>query len=453
MATWLPKGLFTELGVRPEPRLPDRVRALIARQESESERLISWAQLAVLLTFATLFLVAPRPADAGMPMYEPVPIALTAYGLFTLGRLVLSYRGSMPGWLLVLSILSDMTLLIGLIWSFHIQYGQDPAFSLKVPTFIYVFVFIALRALRFDHRFVLSAGLSAAVGWLLLVVLTVRASAPEAITRSFTAYLNSNSILIGAEFDKIFTILLVTAILTFAVWRGRQLLVTAVKEEAASREIRRFLSKGVAEAIASSDQLVEAGEAAERDAAIVMLDIRGFTRFSTKVAPTRVVEMLTSFHARIVPIVQGNGGVIDKFLGDGVMATFGAVKASPTAAADALTALSEIMVEARAWSQDMRQSADGADLTVNGAAAAGRVVFATLGSAERLEYTVIGEAVNLAAKLEKHNKVEATAAIVTASMFDLACEQGYVPRRPPDRRPARTVAGVPEPVDLVALAD
>ena len=71
---------------------------------------------------------------------------IAAYFLFTVARLVLSYRMRLPGWLLVVSMLADTALLLGLIWWFHIQYGQPAAFSLKVPTFIYIFVFIALRA-------------------------------------------------------------------------------------------------------------------------------------------------------------------------------------------------------------------------------------------------------------------------------------------------------------------
>ena len=215
--------------------------------------------------------------------------------------------------------------------------------------------------------------------------------------------------------------------------------------------MRRFLSEGVAEAITSSEAMLEAGEAAERNAAIVMLDIRGFTRFSTTVPPGQVVAMLTSFHARIVPIVESHGGVVDKFLGDGVMATFGAVVPSTRAAADALRALEAIMDAAAEWSASQTSGDDGAALEVNGAAVAGPVVFATLGSADRLEYTVIGEAVNLAAKLEKHNKVEGTRALVPAATFEMAQAQGYRPSGTVERRPARRIVGAPEPVDLVVL--
>ncbi|MEZ5774334.1 MAG: adenylate/guanylate cyclase domain-containing protein [Hyphomicrobiaceae bacterium] len=434
-----------------ERHLPERIRRLIAAKEAESERLIGWVQLAVVTAFGTLYFLAPRPADAGMPMYEPVPIALTAYAFFTIGRLALAYRGWMPGWLILLSILTDVALLIGLTWSFHDQYHQPAAFSLKVPTFVYFFIFIATRALRFDPRYVLFTGLAAALGWGLMLVAAIRASDPDVITRSFVAYVNGNHILRGAEFDKIFTILMVTALLTLAIFRARQTLLTAVTEETHSREIRRFLSEGVAEAITTSERLVEAGQAAERDAAVIMLDIRGFTRLSTRLEPSQVVALLTGFHARVIPVLERNGGVVDKFLGDGVMATFGAVTPSSSAAADALKALGEIMDEAEAWSGERAEDPASGPLEVNGAVAAGPVVFATLGSADRLEYTVIGEAVNLAAKLEKHNKVEGTRALASAETVRLALEQGFMPRERLLPRKGVTVAGVPQTIDLMVV--
>ncbi|MFP3386859.1 adenylate/guanylate cyclase domain-containing protein, partial [Tritonibacter sp. SIMBA_163] len=78
------------------------------------------------------------------------------------------------------------------------------SFYLKAPTLLYVFIFIALRALRFEARFVLAAGLTAAAGWALLVlyVVTVNPEDPM-ITRNYVTYLTANSVLLGAEFDKI----------------------------------------------------------------------------------------------------------------------------------------------------------------------------------------------------------------------------------------------------------
>src|SRR5215467_1149376 len=148
----LPRSLFTHLGEPPRAiEVPHRVAELIRAREEDSERLIGWVQLVMAATFATLYVIAPRPLDAGMSMLAPVPLALSGYAAFTAARLWFAHRGFLPGWLLVLSMLVDTALLLGLIWAFHFQYEQPAAFSLKVPTFVYIFAFIALRALRFDH--------------------------------------------------------------------------------------------------------------------------------------------------------------------------------------------------------------------------------------------------------------------------------------------------------------
>lgn len=432
--------------------LPERVRRLIVAQEVQSERLIGWVQLAVVASFGVLYALAPRPYDAPMTVVgDPVLGILLLYAVFTTGRLILTYRWQLPGLLVIASILADVALLIALIWAFHDRYGQTAPFSLKVPTFAYIFVFIALRTLRFDPRYVLVAGIAAAAGWLALLAAVMMTVGPDAITRSFVAYINSNRVLLGAEFDKVFTILLVTAILAIAVNRGRELVVNAIRDEAALRDLSRFFGRGISDSVVSAEQELVAGMAQERDAAILMLDIRGFTGVSSRVPPRNVVELLTSLHARIIPIVRNHRGVVDKFLGDGIMVTFGAVAPSETAAADALRALDEVMEAAAAWQAELPDHHLPRPLEVNGAVVSGQVVFAVLGSGDRLEYTVIGDPVNLAAKLEKHNKVEGTRALTTSETYGRAMQQGYVRQIAGEHRQACTVAGCEGAMDIVVM--
>src|SRR4051812_5238611 len=124
--------ILPALGV-PAERLPDRVRRTIARQEEDSERLIGWVQLAIVLVFTVLYTVSPKTFDQRDAMFEPVPLALGGYALFTMIRLGLAYRKRLPDWFLYLSMVIDMALLMGLIWSFHIQYHQPASFYLKAP--------------------------------------------------------------------------------------------------------------------------------------------------------------------------------------------------------------------------------------------------------------------------------------------------------------------------------
>ena len=430
--------------------LPDRVLSIISAEDRASERLIGLAQLGLCLTWWSLYLISPRPIDSHFSMFSPTPFALTIYTAFSLFRLWLFTKRSAPGWFVAVSIFADVGIVIGLIWSFHIQYGQSPGFALKAPTFAYLFILIVLRSLRFDPRYVLAAGMASAIGWVLLTTIAVITSPDGSVTRSFTEYITSSRILIGAEFDKVFAMLAVTALLMLGARRAQTTLVAAVREGTAAKEIGRFLSKGVADQIARSGTMIEAGAAADREAAILMLDIRGFTPFAARVPAKEVVRILTNFHARVIPIVRANGGVIDKFLGDGVMATFGGTDASATATADAVRALDQILEAARAWEKTLPDLGVSERLIVNAAVASGPIVFATLGDRDRLEYTVIGEAVNLAAKLEKHNKSEMTRALVPAATIAVAASQGYAPIKPFRRINAAKVSGVPEAIDLCA---
>jgi adenylate cyclase len=181
----------------------------------------------------------------------------------------------------------------------------------------------------------------------------------------------------------------------------------------------------------------------------MFLDLRGFTTLARGLTPDQTVAMLRDYQARMVPVIRAHGGTIDKFLGDGILASFGASRPSPTHAADALAAVDALMVEAREWSAQ-RSAMGMPPVGVGAAVAAGTLLFCAVGDSTRLEYTVIGDAVNLAAKLEKQTKVEKVAAVTDAATYSLACSQGYPSAK--ELRPSRKVAGVEEPLDLAVLA-
>ena len=119
--------------------LPERVRQSIREQEDQTERLIGWIQLTVVLTFTVLYTLAPKTFSA-QAEFAPVPWALGIYLALTVIRIVWSYAARLPNWSLTLSVVFDMTLLMVLIWSFHIQYEQPPSFYLKAPTLLYAFI-------------------------------------------------------------------------------------------------------------------------------------------------------------------------------------------------------------------------------------------------------------------------------------------------------------------------
>ncbi|MCG8547525.1 MAG: adenylate/guanylate cyclase domain-containing protein [Alphaproteobacteria bacterium] len=431
--------------------VPERVRQAIKHQQENSEKLIAWVQLSVVATFGALYALSPKTA-AGNPWLTPVSLALLFYLLFTLLRMRLAYRYRLAGWFLDLSVILDIVLLMVLIWSFHLQYGQPASFSLKAPTLLYVFIFIALRALRFEPRYVVMCGLTAAAGWTLLVLYTVTISYPDTmITRDYVTYLTSNSVLLGAEFDKIITILLVTGIIAVALMRARRLLERAVGEAAAASDLSRFFSPEIASQIVQSEQLIRAGEGQARNAAILTVDIRDFTGLSNGMPASALITLLADYESRIVPVIERHGGTVDKFLGDGILASFGAALPSETYAADALRAADAVIGAAADWNA-ARAAAGAIPVRIGVAVASGRVIFGAVGADSRLEFTCIGEPVNRSAKLEKHNRAAASLAMTDAATYALACDQGYAPATAPERLAEASVAGLGGAVDLVVLA-
>ncbi len=429
--------------------LPPRVQAEIAKREDAAEQLIGWVQLCILIAFTTLYAVSPRAEGSLGESYTPSILA--AYFVFTVLRLALAYRSRPPGWFLVLSILIDVVLLCALIFSFHIQYDQPAAFYLKAPTMIYMFIFISIRALRFDPRYVLASGVISIAAWIFMVVYALKSDMGEMyVTRNYVDYLTSNSILIGAELDKIFALLGVTFVLTLALYRARYVAIIAARSSSAAEDLGRFFAPEVASSIVSSNELPGAGDCVTRDVAVLFVDVRAFTNTASALPPNMVMQVLGHYQQTALSEIERFNGRIDKFMGDGILATFGAVQPSESHAADALYAAEAVIAALDAMQDDFAAMGWPGPFVTGAAAAAGPVKVGVIGASGRLEFTVIGSAVNLAAKLENANKALHTRALTDAATYRQAQSQGYA--RTPDLRAATVVEGLTHPIDIVVLA-
>jgi adenylate cyclase len=436
-----------------EREVPKRVEEQIIQQQNVSEQLVGWIQLLVVVTFGTLYAISPKTFHPDVA-FEPVPYVLSVYFIFTVIRLFLSYRMRLSGFMIGASIVADILLLFGTIFSFHIQYMQPPSFYLKAPTVLYIFIFIALRALRFEARYILLSGLAAVAGWGFMVgYVIVNDDMMTMVTRDYVQYLTSNSVLIGAEFDKIVSIILVSVILAIATIRARVLLVRAVTQTQAAQSLSRFFSDDLADHITSAESDASIGEVVSREASILNVDIRGFTPLTKRSTPEEQIALITEYHARIVPVITQYNGHVDKFMGDGIMAYFGVLAESKTHGFDVLRCMEEIMKASDAWNEDRVK--EGLDpVVIHASCASGVIVFGVIGEEHRLEYTVIGDAANVSAKMEKQTKKEGVRAIATAETLKFAQNQGYdgVAERW-ELREKRDVSGVDHPLDVIVLKE
>jgi adenylate cyclase len=405
------KSLWSLLGRDfQDEALPERLRKSIQDQQERSEILISVIQLVIVFTFGFLYSIAPKTFSQEAD-FAPVPWVLAIYLAFSLIRFYLAVKRKLPDWMLYLSSIADIVLLLGLIWSFHLQYEQPPSFYLKAPTLLYLFIFIAIRALHFDPRFVISTGISAAIGWVMMVIyVLVIDPTNNMITRDYIEYMTSNSVLIGAEFDKIVSILMVTGVLALALHRARNLLFESVIEGSAARDLSRFVPEEIAQKVIQSEEGAITGKGEVNECTILFTDIEGFTAISETLAPEKLIEALNHYFSLIAGPITQQGGVISQFQGDAVLATFNVPKPDSHHARNAVRAALDIQSVL-----DGVEFGDGIHFNTRVGINTGAVVGGLVGSGDRVGYTVHGDNVNLTARLEQLNKDYGTRIIVADS--------------------------------------
>lgn len=393
--------------------IPQRITKNIEHQQQASEKIIGWTQLAIVVAFAFLYTLSPK-TFAETASFEPVPWALAAYLLFTLLRLFLSYRTKLSFVFLLVSIIVDMALLFGLIWSFHIQYEQPASFYLKAPTLLYVFIFISLRALRFEPGFVVFAGLTAAAGWLAMSYYAISTTGMENITRDYVEYLTSNKILIGAEWDKVISIIMVTAVLTAVIARGQRLLKQAIQSNTAADDLSRFVPDVIAQQIKQQAHEPDLSQTETGECSILFVDLEDFTSISEKISPRQLVMTLNSYFAVAAEPIHKHGGVINQFQGDAILASFNIPKQNPEHAINAIKAGLEILrtLEYTDFS--------GVKLAVRIGVNTGEVTGGLVGIPERLHYTIHGDDVNIASRLEQLNKEFGTRLLLSEKTKEMA---------------------------------
>lgn len=154
------------------------------------------------------------------------------------------------------------------------------------------------------------------------------------------------------------------------------------------------------------------------------------------------------YHEIIVPIINQHGGTIDKFMGDGVLVHFGAASHSSSYAKDSMKTIQDIINHPKVNSSGQTETTPG-NLVINISVAIGPVLFGATGVNNRLEMTIIGRTVNLAAKLEKFNKELNSQVVLTNKVINTAKEQGFlIPNNLYSLAKDQTLTELNTPIDL-----
>lgn len=212
----------------------------------------------------------------------------------------------------------------------------------------------------------------------------------------------------------------VTAGLAFVVRRTRTLVRNQVGAERQRANLARYFSPNVVDELA--DDSASLDKARVETVAIVFVDIVGFTRTSQEAEPTEVIDQLRSYYDRLGQQVFAHNGTLDKYLGDGLMATFGTPWPTPTPAADALGCVVG-MVDSLAALNRERLKAGQRPVRAAIGAHYGPAIMGNVGNTRRLEFAVLGDSVNVANRLEEATRLDGVQALVSDDLVGAARQQ------------------------------
>ncbi len=213
-------------------------------------------------------------------------------------------------------------------------------------------------------------------------------------------------------------------------------------------QFRDLLDKNLSPEIAA--QLTSSGGALggeEREVTILFVDLRSFTRLSESMSPRDVLALLNRYFDRMSGIVEIYLGVVDKYMGDAIMALFGAPVAHPNHADSAMLAALEMKSSLARLNAELATEGR-AKLAFGVGINTAKIIAGNIGSSRRLNYSVLGDGVNIAARLQDLTRMSQYRADILISAATLAAARGQYLLRPLGAAPVR---GRDEPVEIFAL--
>ena len=391
---------------------------LVAEAELEAERTVAWVRLFVGLALAGLLLTAMtwlayEPPQRGAGGAESaVHIAgwrfgnawIVVFGFVALG--LLSFGFARPGrlrpWMPWAFTTGDALLVLAnLQFSLNNQ-GFSPAYTALFPAVWVAPLVVAFGVLRYRPGLQAYAGALFLAGVAWLAVRDAGPSADHLPQQLFAAMPNAARVAMFAA---------LVAILVLAAHRRRLLLTRTIDEFVRRAEYQRYLPPEVAGMVAEGEvERLRRGWRA--DAAILLVDIRGFTRRSEHLAPDELGRFVTAFRRRVLQLVTAHGGMVDKFVGDGAVILFGVPEPQPDTATRALACAKALAVGLRDVDDRPVEVAIGAHW--------GEVFAGAVGDDERLEFTVLGDSVNVASRLEAVAKAMDLPLVASEALLDAA---------------------------------
>ena len=387
---------------------------LIIAHERGALRLAAIARLIVSLVLLLAFVLLRPP---GLPTSYAVLIVLTAaVGIVFAGfALWLARQSFFRPWHTMPFTLLDILLYAALLLGTHRLIGLPVDLFASVPPFLLIFVLLVLGALRLTPHALLvtlAGGLAVCVG---MIVYQLAHPAPgERLT------IPAGPFAVGANIARVAMVAAAGALLIVLAQRTRNLLQAMLGEIERNHNLCRFLPKPVAQRMTSGgDSIIGPGQT--REVALMFADIVGFTGLSEGMPPQEVGQFLGEMRSLQRDVIESGGGVVDKFVGDEVFAVFGVPDADPQAAARALAAAFVLERRSAIWNAERRRSGRP-PVEIGIGLHYGEAFIGVIGDEHRLELATLGDAVNVAQRVEKLTRGHSRRLLVTRALLNAAGE-------------------------------
>jgi adenylate cyclase len=329
-------------------------------------------------------------------------------------------------------------------------------------TFIYFFVLLAAATLAYSWRTVFTMGILTSVLWVAGVswafmqpvthaALSERIRAAVGSDLRMFSLIDPAAIDIGARVQEITVFLIVAFTLALAVRRSNRLLISHAGIERERANLARYFSPNVVAELSGNDQPLK--QVRTQNVAVLFADIVGFTGYADGRSPTEVIETLRLFHQRMEQEVFRHSGTLDKYLGDGLMATFGTPFAGDNDAVNALRCAQAMIGSIDELNRERKPRGEP-PIQLSLGLHYGQVVLGDIGL-NRLEFAVIGTTVNIASRLESMTRELGCALIASDDLVQSARTErtsSSIDLGNLVKQPAHSVRGIEQPVGIWSLS-
>lgn len=208
---------------------------------------------------------------------------------------------------------------------------------------------------------------------------------------------------------------IITSLIIIAFGYSYKFIIEGQNKEKIQNAMSKYISKDVMVNVMQNIDHINVG-GVKSEVTILFADIRNFTSMSENMSADEVTKILNEYFSAIEPIIRKYDGVLNKFIGDAVMAIFGEPIKNKNHASNAVKCAAQILKKSREL-HDKWLSEGKPKISIGIGINTGEVFVGNIGSDERLEYTVIGDAVNLAHRIETHNKVYKTQFLISENTY------------------------------------